>query len=75
VSAGYTVRTADGRLTSAHSEIIPIKPSTQGRVSRLLGFTLDGWEPGGYDLNLTVTDDVAGKTREVHEAFTVTPGH
>jgi hypothetical protein len=74
VSAGYAVRTADGRPTAARSDMVPIKPSAQGRLSRILGFSLAGWEPGSYELELTVTDDASGKKRELREPFTVTAG-
>jgi hypothetical protein len=41
-------------------------------VSRIVGAKLAGAEPGDYELVLTVRDELAGKTLEVREPFTVT---
>ena len=37
----------------------------------MFAFPLTGAEPGEYELVLFVTDDVAGKTLEVSDPFTV----
>ncbi|PYQ09279.1 MAG: hypothetical protein DMF83_03980, partial [Acidobacteria bacterium] len=51
-----------------------IEPTSDGQLLRLLGFGLAGFEPGDYALVLRVTDDVAGKSCAIDEAFTIIPG-
>ncbi|PYQ02358.1 MAG: hypothetical protein DMF83_23725, partial [Acidobacteria bacterium] len=51
-----------------------IEPTSDGQLLRLLGFGLAGFEPGDYALVLSVTDDVAGKSCAIDEAFTIIPG-
>jgi VWFA-related protein len=50
-----------------------IEPTSDGRLLRLLGFGLAGFEPGDYTLVLHVVDDVSGQSREVREPFTIVP--
>jgi VWFA-related protein len=70
VSAGYEIRAADGS-TKGNVAASTIRPTSLGHLSRLLGTTLGGYSPGTYDLALTVKDEIAGKTIEIHEPFTV----
>jgi hypothetical protein len=50
-----------------------ITPTSLGKLSRLLGLSLEGAEPGEYEFVLNVTDQVAGKDLEVREPFRVVP--
>jgi VWFA-related protein len=71
VSAGYSLRRLDGTVAS-QVEPTPIQPTSLGKLSRLVGTSLASTIPGEYELVLTVRDELAGKTVEVREPFTVT---
>jgi VWFA-related protein len=70
VTAGYQIRRSDGEVERAVAPST-ITPTSIGRVSRLVGTRLEGASPGEYELVLTVRDEVAGKSVEVREPFTV----
>jgi VWFA-related protein len=72
VSAGHVLRRADGKVES-QSTPTWISPTSIGAVSRMLQIPLDGAEPGEYELVLTVKDEIAGKTQDVIEPFTIAP--
>jgi VWFA-related protein len=72
VSAGYIIRRLDGPVQSVVSPTV-IQPTSIGKLSRLVGTRLVAAEPGDYELVLTVRDEIAGKTLELREPFTVTP--
>jgi len=72
VSAGYIIRRLDGPVQSVVSPT-PIQPTSIGKLSRLVGSRLVAAEPGDYEFVLTVRDEIAGKTLELREPFTVTP--
>jgi VWFA-related protein len=72
VSAGYIIRRLDGPVQSVVSPT-PIKPTSIGKLSRLVGTRLVAADPGDYEFVLTVRDEIAGKTLELREPFTVTP--
>jgi hypothetical protein len=68
VSAGYVIRKADGtELVRVDPTLI--QPTSLGRVSRLVGSRLEDSVPGAYDFELTVTDEIAGKTLVSHDPF------
>jgi VWFA-related protein len=71
VSAGYVIRRADGTRTHARIDPSVIQPTSLGKLSRMVGTPLDGASPGDYEFVLRVTDEVAGKTLEIREPFTV----
>jgi VWFA-related protein len=50
-----------------------IRPAPNGRLSRLLGVSLQGLEPGDYALLLTARDEVSGAVARSSEPFTVVP--
>jgi VWFA-related protein len=60
----------DGALVRA-AEPTRIRPEWDGRLSRLLGITLTGLEPGEYELRLKAQDLVGGATAEIVEPFTL----
>jgi VWFA-related protein len=72
VSAGYVIRRLDGPVQAVVAPT-PIKPTSIGKLSRLVGTRLVAAEPGDYEFVLTVRDDISGKTIELREPFTVTP--
>ena len=73
VAAGYEIRRADGGVVS-RVEPTPIRPSSIGKVSRLLVAPLWRVTPGPYQLVLFVEDQLAGRTIEVLEPFEVESG-
>jgi hypothetical protein len=72
VTAGYTIRRVDGAV-EAFSQPTVIKPTSLGKLSRIVGQPLNAAEPGDYEFVLTVRDEIAGKSLELREPFTVTP--
>ena len=72
VSAGYVIRGLDGHVVAQVSPTA-ISPTSLGKLSRLVGAPLKGANPGEYELVLSLTDEVAGKSLEVKEPFTVEP--
>jgi hypothetical protein len=72
VTAGYIIRRLDGPVQSVVSPT-SIKPTSIGKLSRLVGTRLVAAEPGDYEFVLTVRDEIAGKTLELREPFTVIP--
>jgi hypothetical protein len=69
VSAGHALRKADGTVLD-RSDPTPILATSLGAVARLMQVPLN-LDPGGYELVLTVRDEVAGQSREIVEAFDV----
>jgi VWFA-related protein len=73
VKAGHALRRADGALvglTPPHT----IQPTSIGALARLIQIPLKGTPAGEYELVLTVSDEVSGKSVEVVEPFSVTAG-
>lgn len=71
VATGYVVRRSDGTtLTQAAPHALT--SGSQGQVSQMLSLSLQGAAPGDYELVLSVDDQVAGKTIEITDPFTVT---
>jgi VWFA-related protein len=71
VSASYAMMRAGQVVTTAAPSAI--EPTSDGRLLRLLGFGLAGYEPGEYTLSLRVTDEIRGQSREAREPFTIEP--
>jgi VWFA-related protein len=70
VTAGFSIRRADGKFLTAAPET-PMKPGPDGGLSRTFGTPLEGAPPGRYELIVVVTDLVAGVVAEAREAFLV----
>ena len=49
-----------------------IQPTSLGRLSRIIGPTLEGAEPGEYEFELNLKDELSGKILDYKEDFTVT---
>ena len=72
VAAGYLIRGGDG-VVHTRVESTPIKPTSLGKLSRLVGTSLEGFAPGDYEFVLNLKDEIAGKTLEIRELFSVGP--
>lgn len=72
VSAGWAIRASDGSVKQRVAATL-INPTSLGRLTRLVGTKLEGYEPGSYDFVLTLKDEVTGKSLEVVEPFVVSP--
>ena len=72
VRQGYEVRRADGSVLTSMAPSV-IRPTSLGAVNRMFGFRLADAAPGRYELFMTLRDDVAGNSLEVHEPFEVLP--
>jgi hypothetical protein len=70
VTAGFSIRRADGRFLAAAPES-PLKPGPDGALVRTMGTPLQGVPPGHYELILLVTDRIAGQVTEAREPFEV----
>ena len=73
VSAGYEIRRADGGVVS-RVEPTSIRPSSLGKLSRLVVAPLGRVAPGQYQLVLYVEDELAKRTIQVLEPFDVEAG-
>jgi hypothetical protein len=72
VLQGYVVRRSDGvQLTAAPPS--KINPTSLGVLSRVSGFSLRNAQPGDYEIEIDVWDQLAGKALELREPFTVVP--
>jgi VWFA-related protein len=69
VVAGYELRRGDELVRVA--EPTRIRPDWDGRLSRLVGFSVEGLPTGSFTLTLTATDEIAGRTISVTEPFTL----
>jgi VWFA-related protein len=70
VSAGYVIRSREGTVVRSVPASV-INPTSLGKLSRLMGTDLADTAPGEYELVLSLTDEIAGRTLEVREPFTV----
>ena len=72
VSMGYEVRTSEGSVYTRDRPSL-IAPTSQGTLSRLIGFSLEGATPGDYEIVLRFKDELAGRALELREPFSVSP--
>jgi hypothetical protein len=70
VSAGWEIRAPDGSVKQRVAPTL-INPTSLGRLTRLVGTKLEGYEPGAYDFVLTLKDEITGKSLSVNEPFVV----
>lgn len=71
VSAGHSLRR--GGDTIGRQAPSRIQPTSLGALARMVQIPLKAFPPGEYELVLDVADDVAGKTLQLSEPFTITP--
>jgi hypothetical protein len=72
VTGAYKIVRPDGSVLK-RAEPTPIRPTSLGAVMRFMGVNLSEAPPGEYELVLTVRDEVAGKSIEDRQAFTIVP--
>jgi VWFA-related protein len=72
VSQGYRVLGPGGSEFTSHPESV-ILPTSIGALSRTFGFSLEAAAPGDYMMLMTFRDELAGKTLELREPFSVLP--
>jgi VWFA-related protein len=70
VSFAYALRDAGGKVELSHAAT-PLAPGARGGLERLLEIPLTRIAPGDYELTLTIGDDVAGRSEEFREPFSV----
>jgi VWFA-related protein len=71
VAAGWELRRGDVLVRA--SPPTRIRPGPDGRLTRLIGVSLDGLEPGDYGLVLGARDEVTGAAARAAEPFRVGP--
>ncbi len=69
-SAGYDIMDADG-LPRARVNPTVINPTSLGKLSRLVGTPLERYEPGVYEFVLNIKDEIAVKSIQIRQQFTV----
>jgi hypothetical protein len=72
VSMGYEARRSDGTLLTRDAPSL-IRPTPEGALSRMIGFSLEDASPGEYELVLRFKDEFSGSRVELHEPFRVSP--
>jgi VWFA-related protein len=71
VTSFYEIRrSSDGKVFRRSTPSV-IKPTSVGSLLRLVGIPLAGAEPGEYEIELQVTDELAGIRTEARERFVV----
>ena len=73
VTAGYTIRRKSDGLVFLKVAPTMIQPTSLGRLSRMIGPPLDGAEPGEYEFELNLKDELNGKILDFKEDFTILP--
>jgi VWFA-related protein len=68
VSVGVEVRAATGRVVLKSPPTV-VTPDPDGRVGRLVAFSLDGLAEGDYEVILEIVDEVSGRRVERREPF------
>ena len=71
VSMSYEVRRSDGTLLTRDTPSL-IRPTPEGTLSRMIGFSLEDASPGSYELVLRLKDEFSGNRTEWRESFQVT---
>jgi hypothetical protein len=71
VSMGYVVKRVPDGGTAVRLDPTPIRPTSLGKLSRIVGFQLEKDEPGEYELILQIRDALSGRAIEQHEPFTI----
>jgi len=71
VRAGYQLRRGGEVVGRANPTLI--EPTSLGALARMVQIPLAAFRPGDYEMVLTVSDELGGKSRELVEPFSVTP--
>ena len=70
VTAGFEIQRPGGAVM-AKQPAAPLAAGPRGELSQVFVFSLQGVSPGDYEVVLHVQDELAGKTLEVRDPFTV----
>ena len=70
VSMSYEVRRSDGTILTRDASSL-IRPTPEGALSRMIGFSLADASPGEYVLVLRFKDEFSGSRLELREPFRV----
>ena len=70
VTAGFSIRRADGRFLAAGEET-PVAPGADGSLVRGLGVALEGAPPGTYEMIVVATDLVGERSAVIREPFVI----
>jgi len=73
VTAGYTIRRKSDGFVFLKVAPTMMQPTSLGRLSRMVGPPLDGAEPGEYEFELNLKDELNGKIMDFKDDFTVVP--
>lgn len=73
VTAGYTIRRKSDGFVFLKIAPTMIQPTSLGRLSRIVGPQLTGAEPGEYEFEMNLKDELSGKILDFKEDFTVVP--
>ncbi len=73
VTAGFTIRRKANGMVFTKVAPTMIRPTSLGRLSRMVGPSLEGAEPGEYEFDLYLKDELSGKVMEFKEDITILP--
>ena len=73
VTAGYTIRRKGDGFVFVKIAPTMIQPTSLGRLSRIVGPSLEGAEPGEYEFELNLKDELTGRILDFKENFSVVP--
>jgi VWFA-related protein len=73
VTMGYTIFRPDGSVMTRVEPTL-IRPTSLGKLSRLVGTSLEWATPGDYEMVLSLKDQVSNRTLEIREPFRVVAG-
>ncbi|MEO5761073.1 MAG: VWA domain-containing protein [Vicinamibacteria bacterium] len=73
VSAGYTIRRKSDGFVFLKIPPSVIQPTSLGRLSRMVGPTLEGADPGDYEFEINLKDELNGKILDYKEEITIVP--
>ena len=71
VSAGYTIRRKSDGMVFVKVQPSMIQPTSLGRLSRMIGPSLEGAEPGEYEFEINLKDEIANRILDYKEEFTI----
>jgi len=73
VTAGLTIRRKSDGFVFIRITPTRIQPTSLGRLTRIVGPSLEGAAPGEYEFNLYLKDELSGKIMEFEEDITILP--
>lgn len=71
VTAGFTIRRKKDGFVFIKVPPSMIQPTSLGRLSRIIGPSLEGAEPGEYEFDLYLKDELSGKVMDFQEDITI----